>query len=66
MDEGWLFGNNFDDDRKTHPMLKPFNILGERVSYHAYLDGWIEYPGGECNRTFIMMSFVGTIPPSSV
>lgn len=31
LDEGWLFGNVFDDDRKTHPLLKPFHLLDERV-----------------------------------
>ncbi|XP_053408017.1 ryanodine receptor-like isoform X6 [Mercenaria mercenaria] len=30
LDEGWAFGNNFDDDRKLHPVLKPYNLLGER------------------------------------
>ena len=33
LDEGWLFGNMYDDDRKTHPLLKPYHLLDERVSY---------------------------------
>lgn len=32
IEEGWLFGSNYDDDRKTHPLLKPYHLLDEKVS----------------------------------
>ncbi|KAL4238125.1 Ryanodine receptor 2 [Mactra antiquata] len=30
IDEGWTYGNNFDDDRKHHPTIRPFHMLGDR------------------------------------
>ncbi|XP_069116591.1 ryanodine receptor-like isoform X2 [Argopecten irradians] len=35
IDGGWLFGTNYDDDRKTHYMLKPYHLLNEsdKVKY---------------------------------
>ncbi|XP_048731868.2 ryanodine receptor-like isoform X6 [Ostrea edulis] len=29
IDQGWVFGTNYDDERKTHPMLKPYHLLDE-------------------------------------
>ena len=37
LDEGWLFGNMHDDDRKTHPLLKPYHLLDERVGIAPFL-----------------------------
>ncbi|XP_025103910.1 ryanodine receptor-like isoform X4 [Pomacea canaliculata] len=31
IEEGWLFGTNYDDDRKTHPLLKPYHLLDEKT-----------------------------------
>ncbi|XP_052768471.1 ryanodine receptor 2-like isoform X9 [Mya arenaria] len=30
IDEGWTFGSTFDEDRKYHPMIKPYHMLGDR------------------------------------
>lgn len=29
IDQGWVFGTNYDDERKTHPKLKPYHLLDE-------------------------------------
>lgn len=31
LEEGWLYGNYYDDERKTHPFLKPYHLLDEKV-----------------------------------
>ena len=33
IDIGWLFGTNYDDDKRTHPMLKPYHLLDESVRF---------------------------------
>ena len=33
IDQGWVFGTNYDDERKTHPKLKPYHLLDEDVRY---------------------------------
>lgn len=37
MDEGWAFGQNFDEDRRSHPMIKPYNMLGDRVGPYTHV-----------------------------
>ncbi|ESO90186.1 hypothetical protein LOTGIDRAFT_123762 [Lottia gigantea] len=31
IESGWIFGSRFDEEKKTHPILKPYNLLDERV-----------------------------------
>ncbi|GFR86949.1 ryanodine receptor [Elysia marginata] len=31
IEQGWQFGNTYDDDRKVHPLLKPYHLLDERT-----------------------------------
>ncbi|KAK3736855.1 hypothetical protein RRG08_000604 [Elysia crispata] len=31
IEQGWQFGNTYDDDRKIHPLLKPYHLLDERT-----------------------------------
>ncbi|XP_071161899.1 ryanodine receptor-like [Mytilus edulis] len=31
MDSGWLFGTMYDEDRMTHPLLKPYHLLDEKA-----------------------------------
>ncbi|KAK3094056.1 hypothetical protein FSP39_023525 [Pinctada imbricata] len=33
IDAGWAFGTSYDDDRKTHPMLKPYHLLDDQTKY---------------------------------
>lgn len=37
IEEGWLYGNNYDDDRKSHPSLKPYHLLDDKTK-HRYTD----------------------------
>ncbi|KAL3874970.1 hypothetical protein ACJMK2_037916, partial [Sinanodonta woodiana] len=30
VDLGWVFGTIFDDEKKTHPLLKPYHLLDDR------------------------------------
>ncbi|CAH1792826.1 unnamed protein product, partial [Owenia fusiformis] len=30
LEAGWQFGSQYDEDKKLHPCLKPFNLLGKK------------------------------------
>ncbi|XP_055878934.1 ryanodine receptor 2-like isoform X5 [Biomphalaria glabrata] len=31
IEQGWQFGNTYDDERKIHPLLKPYHLLDDRT-----------------------------------
>lgn len=33
VDQGWVYGAEYDEDKKQHPMLKPYQLLTEREKF---------------------------------
>lgn len=44
MERGWQYGERWNDDVKTHPRLKPYNLLTDYVGYLESCKTNIEQP----------------------
>ena len=34
LENGWVYGDTWSDEQKSHPRLKPYNMLSEYVRFH--------------------------------
>ncbi|XP_048259812.1 ryanodine receptor-like isoform X9 [Haliotis rufescens] len=51
LESGWLFGTSYDEDRKLHPLLKPYHLLDERAK-RKYTE-----PARETLRTMLALGW---------